>query len=203
MPYIETNGYFTFDGVKSSDYGVWINGGGTYNAPKRRYKTYEVPGRNGNLTIDEGAFEELEVIYPAFIARDFPSNIEAFRNELMSRNGYVRMTDSFHPGEYYLARYMDGLEAVGGAFNLKFMRDPRRFLVEGDTAIPYPPGQTASKNLIPYPYYNTTNTTGGITFTDNGDGTVTADGIRTGTANFILAYSQTSYPLSLPKGNIS
>lgn len=143
MSYIETNGYFTFDGIKSSDYGVWINGGGTYNAPKRRYKTYEVPGRNGNLTIDEGAFEEQEVIYPAFIARNFPSNIEAFRNELMSRNGYVRMTNSYHPGEFYLARYMDGLEVeaapggVAGAFNLRFTRDPRRFLTSGETAVTF------------------------------------------------------------------
>ena len=143
MSYIEENGYFTFGGIKSSDYGVWINGGGTYNAPKRRYKTYEVPGRNGNLTIDEGAFEEQEVVYPAFIARNFPSNIEAFRNELMSRSGYVRMTDTYHTGEYYLARYMDGLEAdvapggAGGAFNLKFMRDPRRFLTSGETAVTF------------------------------------------------------------------
>lgn len=139
MSYIEENGYFIFDGIKSSDYGVWINGGGTYNAPKRRYKDYTVPGRNGTLTIDEGVFEEIEVVYPAFIARDFPANIEAFRNQLMSRSGYVRMTDSYHPDEYYLAKYMDGLESdvlpagVGGQFNLKFKRDPRRFLVSGET----------------------------------------------------------------------
>lgn len=141
MSYIEENGYFIFDGIKSSDYGVWIHGGGTYNAPKRRYKDYTVPGRNGTLTIDEGVFEEIEVVYPAFIARNFPENIEAFRNQLMSRSGYVRMTDSYHPDEYYLAKYMDGLDAdvapggVGAQFNLTFKRDPRRFLVSGETPI--------------------------------------------------------------------
>ncbi len=45
-----------------------------------------------------------------------------------------------------------------------------------------------SKNSIPYPFYDTTKTTEGITYTDNGDGTVTANGTSTGIADFILAY---------------
>ena len=140
MSYIETNGYFTFDGVKSSTYGVWINGGGTFNAAARRYKEYVIPGRNGSLTIDEGAFEEIEHIYPAFIASSFSSNIETFRNLLMSKVGYCRLTDTFHTGEFYRAKYMSGLEAdvvpggVAGSFELKFKRDPRRFLLTGETA---------------------------------------------------------------------
>lgn len=179
MSYIEDNGYLVFDGVKSSDYGVWISGGGTYNAAKRRYKEYEVPGRNGVLTIDEGAFEEQEVVYPAFIARDFPANVEAFRNELMSRNGYVRMTDSYHPDEYYYAKYMDGLEVdtapggVAGQFNLTFRRDPRRFLLAGENAVMC---HWRSHNLLAYPYYDTTKDVGGVHFEDVGDGTIIASG---------------------------
>lgn len=44
----------------------------------------------------------------------------------------------------------------------------------------------AGKNLIPYPYYQTTQTTNGITFTDNGDGSITATGTATAQANFVL-----------------
>lgn len=51
-------------------------------------------------------------------------------------------------------------------------------------------------NLIPYPYTETTRTENGITFTDNGDGTVTANG--TATANSVF-YSQNN--LVLPSGN--
>lgn len=43
-----------------------------------------------------------------------------------------------------------------------------------------------AKNLIPYPYNHTTRTVNGITFTDNGDGTVTASGTATDTAVFQL-----------------
>lgn len=47
----------------------------------------------------------------------------------------------------------------------------------------------AGKNLMPYPYNNTTKTVYGITFTDNGDGTVTANGTATANADFYLHYS--------------
>lgn len=38
------------------------------------------------------------------------------------------------------------------------------------------------KNLVPYPHINTTRTINGITFTDNGDGTITANGTATAAA---------------------
>ena len=42
------------------------------------------------------------------------------------------------------------------------------------------------KNLIPYPYKNTSKTQGGITFTDNGDGSITINGTATTNAYFVL-----------------
>lgn len=42
------------------------------------------------------------------------------------------------------------------------------------------------KNLLEYPYIDTTKTVNGITFTDNGDGTITANGTATADAEFIL-----------------
>lgn len=48
-------------------------------------------------------------------------------------------------------------------------------------------GQNGAKNLIPYPYYEKTNTADGITWTDNGDGTVTANGTATQTTYFTLS----------------
>lgn len=52
------------------------------------------------------------------------------------------------------------------------------------------------KNLLKYPYHSKTHTTNGITFTDNGDGTVTVDGTATDDAIFYCAASS----LYLPKG---
>ena len=65
----------------------------------------------------------------------------------------------------------------------------------GDTATEYEPPITGreltvnacGKNLLKYPYYETTKTVNGITFTDNGDGTITANGTATANATFSLA----------------
>lgn len=67
-------------------------------------------------------------------------------------------------------------------------------------------GNTATgKNLISYPYIDTTKTVNGITFTDNGDGTVTANGTATGEAVFrmsvyTLKEGVTYYLSGCPKG---
>lgn len=45
-----------------------------------------------------------------------------------------------------------------------------------------------SKNLIPYPYHQTTMTKNGITFTDNGDGSIHISGTATANATFYLWY---------------
>lgn len=47
-------------------------------------------------------------------------------------------------------------------------------------------GQNGAKNLMPYPYYEKTHTENGITWTDNGDGIVTANGTATATSYFAI-----------------
>lgn len=46
-----------------------------------------------------------------------------------------------------------------------------------------------SRNLVSYPYAHTTKTMNGITFTDNGDGSITVNGTSTNYATFYLAQS--------------
>ena len=57
-----------------------------------------------------------------------------------------------------------------------------------------------SKNLCIYPFYHTTRTVNGITFTDNGDGTVTATGTATGNAIFNVSIRLEDGKLILPNG---
>ena len=54
-----------------------------------------------------------------------------------------------------------------------------------------------AKNLLPYPYHDTTKTENAVTFTDNGDGTVTISGNASAHANFALHnYANRSFFLS-------
>ena len=48
--------------------------------------------------------------------------------------------------------------------------------------------QRSGKNLLSYPFIETTKTTNGITFTDNGDGTITVNGTATADAVFKCSY---------------
>ncbi len=88
---INMRNYFTFDGKKSSDYGVYISGSHVYDAPERDETKIEIPGRNGELTIDNGRYKNQPLKYPAFIIEDFDPNIEGLRNYLMSKRGYFRL----------------------------------------------------------------------------------------------------------------
>lgn len=45
-----------------------------------------------------------------------------------------------------------------------------------------------NENLIPYPYHETTRTINGVTFIDNGDGTITANGTATDDLSFWIKY---------------
>ena len=130
---------FTFDGVVSSTYGVYISGGGTYNAAARDVDVIEVPGRDGVLTLDNGRFDSIKHTYEAFIIPGFSANVEGLRNQLMARRGHKRLTDGYHPDEFYLAYYERGLEVKPtetlreGTLTIEFTRDPRRFLTSGET----------------------------------------------------------------------
>lgn len=56
------------------------------------------------------------------------------------------------------------------------------------------------KNLIPYPYYHTTRTVTGITFTDNGDGSITINGTNTGSATAEFVCVAESQYVTAPDG---
>lgn len=135
---------FEFDGESSKDYGVYITGEAVYNAPTRDVEMISIPGRNGAFALDGGRFENIEITYPAGIFADDETNfaeaISDFRNYLCSRNGYVRLSDEYHPNEYRMAIYKSGLEVSpaqlkAGEFNIVFDCKPQRWLISGEETV--------------------------------------------------------------------
>lgn len=135
---------FTFNGISSKDYGVYITGEAVYNAPERDVEVIAVPGRNGAFVRDNGRFENIVVSYPAGMfgdqQSDFAEGISDLRNALAATKGYCRLTDEYNPDEYREAVYKGGLEVSpvqmgrAGEFNITFECKPQRFLVSGETA---------------------------------------------------------------------
>lgn len=130
--------YLTFDGKSSGDYGVWISGSGTFNAPARDIETVSVPGRDGDLYFDNGRFRNITVSYPAFISKRFQPRIDDFRAWLCSHVGYCRLEDTYHPEEYRMALFKGGLSVstaprnLAGKFTLSFDCKPQRWLKSGE-----------------------------------------------------------------------
>ena len=135
--------YLTYDGVDSRDFGVFISGEGAFDAPARRGEMISIPGRNGSLFMDEGVFENITVEYPAFIGTGyeaiFRTKLGDLRSALTSRGNYKRLTDTYHPDEFRLGVYREGLEVDpqhitrAGGFTMKFDCKPQRFLESGET----------------------------------------------------------------------
>lgn len=133
----------TFDGEQSGDYGLYITGAGTFNAPTRDVEMVTIPGRNGSFAHDRGRFDNIEVTYPAGVygsdESDFADKIADIRAWLCSKKGYVRLIDEYNPNEFRLAVYKSGLEVTpallkAGEFDLVFECKPQRFLTSGETA---------------------------------------------------------------------
>ena len=142
---------FTFGGVSSRNYGVYITGEAVYNAPEREVEMITIPGRNGALALDKGRFENIEVTYPAGIyadnETDFAAAISALRNHLCSKTGYVRLSDEYNPNEYRMAVYKSGLEAEPAQlrvaeFDIVFECQPQRYLTSGETEVTVASGNT-------------------------------------------------------------
>lgn len=148
--------YLTFDGVSTAAYGVWISGGGTFDAPARDIETISVPGRNGDLYHDNGRYRNITVSYPAFISSRFQPRMDDFRAWLCSHIGYFRLEDTYHPDEYRMAMFKGSVSVstvprnIAGRFTLSFDCKPQRWLKSGEKAIEY----TASGKIYNPTHYD-------------------------------------------------
>lgn len=147
----------TIDGESSRTYGVYITGQAVYNAPQREVEMISIPGRNGQLALDKGRFENIEVTYPAGIyadtEADFAEAVSNFRNFLCSRDGYVRIEDEYNPNEYRMGVYKSGLEVTpamlkAGEFDITFDCKPQRWLKSGETAVTVDSGDVISNPTL-------------------------------------------------------
>lgn len=131
---------FVFDGINSLDYKVRISGDGTYRSAERDIESVTVPGRNGDLTIDRKRFKNSKQYYDAFITVNYQDNLSDFINAMLASPGYHRLEDSYHPGEYRMARYVGPLEPESfmdesGKFEIEFDCAPQRYLKTGEIPV--------------------------------------------------------------------
>lgn len=148
---------FTFGGIDSKTYGVYISGDAVFNAPERDVEMIDIHGRNGSFALDKGRFQNITVTYPAGLfdgtESDFADSISEFRNLLASKKGYCRLEDDYNTGEYRMAVYRSGLEVdpaqlKAGEFEIVFDCMPQRYLTSGETEVALASGGTMTNPTL-------------------------------------------------------
>lgn len=150
--------HLIFGDVDSADYGIYISGDGVYNAPERAVEFVTVPGRNGDIAMDQGQYNNITVTYPAGVfaktQEEFREKLSDFRNAILSQKGYQRLEDTYHPEEYRMGVYSSGLEVSpagynqAGEFDLIFNCKPQRWLSVGALPIPVDSGDVLQNPTV-------------------------------------------------------
>ena len=134
--------FFVFDGKSSLDFGLYVEHYPIQYGAKRKIEEISIPGRNGSLHFDEGAFEDCTQIYEcAFVDPDATAyTAHAVREWLYAPEKRKRLEDSYDPEHFRLARFLGPLDVENklgriGKCKVKFQCDPRHFLKNVDSPI--------------------------------------------------------------------
>lgn len=130
-------------GVCSEDVGVVVERFPSQNGPARRLETIQIPGRNGDLIIDSGAYDnytqEYEVYFHAGVDQT-PQAARDVRAWLASSVSYQRLEDSYDPDCFRMAYYAGPAEIENimnefGRMVISFICKPQRFLRIGEQVL--------------------------------------------------------------------
>lgn len=139
-------GELIYNGKSSRAIGLEVETYPNYFVPRRSYEKIKVPGRNGDLLIDNGSWENGKRTYEVSIGsftRHYYDMAIAVSTWLHSSNAtYSRLEDSYEPDYYRLAAYLNDFDLSnlfnhGGRATLEFDCKPQRFLKTGDTKISF------------------------------------------------------------------
>ena len=90
---------------------MYILGCGTFGSPSRDVEQIHIPGRNGDILIDNGGWNNIEVTYPnCAILENFNENVQKLRGYLYSNPGYQKLVDPYHPDEFRMAEFRGPFE---------------------------------------------------------------------------------------------
>lgn len=136
-------GVVIFNGKPSLDYGIQVEHPPEYQIPAKDYEVIHIPGRNGDLVIDNGSYQNVNRQYQiAFgdLDKDFTGMANAVAEWLHSASGYARLEDSYEPEYYRMAMFQDeaAVENIlqhAGRATIDFNCKPQRFLKSGEESI--------------------------------------------------------------------
>lgn len=136
-------GIIIFNNLSSKDYGILVEHPPGYQFPQKDYDMVHIPGRNGDLVIDNESYQNVERKYEIAIgslSEKFTPQANRIAEWLHSANGYARLEDSYEPEYYRMALFkdqgeIDNILFHAGRITISFDCKPQRFLKSGDETI--------------------------------------------------------------------
>ena len=148
------NDCLIFDDINTLEFGVGLYGDQLADPPERDREYVSVPGRDGDLIIDNGRYKNITLNYKAYIIKDYNVNIRGLRNALNSKKGYKRLEDSINVEEYRMAEALPfEVDEYGilraGELTISFNCKPQRFLKSGEQAIEFTAAGSIHNEYMP------------------------------------------------------
>lgn len=142
--------YFYFAGQSCLDFGLHIEEHPNYTTAQRSVTTQQVPGRNGLLAFDTGAFGNVDVTYNVYVNATASNTMAAGREIstwLQGNTGYQRLEDAYDTEVYRMAIFAGPMDFSNffqryGKATLTFSCMPQRFFKSGDSPLKLSNGVT-------------------------------------------------------------
>ena len=136
-------GFIIYNGRSSKEVDLEVETYPAYTSPKRSYEKIQIPGRNGDLLVDNGSWENVTRTYSVSVGsryKDYTEMVNKISEWLHTSCTYCRLEDSYEPEYYRLAVFMEEIEFSniyhqGAQAEIAFDCKPQRFLKVGDTPV--------------------------------------------------------------------
>lgn len=147
-----------FGDIDFSGDGAYIWGEGQYSAPARSVDFVEVPGRNGDLLIDNGYYTNTKAVYRVIITKNVKENVDRLKYLLYSQKGYQKLYDSDFRGFYRMASFNGGFDMSsirGGVIYIEFDCKPYKYDINGENPLAFDVQQHQGQISVFNPYFET------------------------------------------------
>lgn len=97
--------FFMFAGRRSTEFGLVVERFPSQPKPARKVELISIPGRNGMLRVDQGAYENVTVSYECYF-KGGPNQASTISGWLYaSGGGYAVLRDTYHPDVFRMAAF--------------------------------------------------------------------------------------------------
>lgn len=145
--------YLIINGRNLKEFGIYAFGNSIHDFPERVVEKISVPGRTGDLLIDKGKWENIDVEYSVVLLDG--ANLDRLKSFLMTLNGYVRIESTFEPDYYRMGRFVGAsspkVHKEAATVTLTFDCKPQKWLKSGEKYIELEDGEPLTiQNPTPY-----------------------------------------------------